>query len=59
MEGHREEARFFSLDDVVHTLRECDLDRNYDGRFENMLTFASMLTGISEHTLAGMMYDRR
>lgn len=48
-----------SLEDVVHTLRECQRDWKYTGRFEPMLAFASELTGISEDGLMEMMDGER
>lgn len=46
-----------SVNDVIHTLRECERDAKYEGRFEHMLTFASELTGISEDSLYESMYE--
>lgn len=46
-----------SVNDVLHTLRECDRNERFDSIFEHMLTFASELTGISEDSLSSSMYD--
>lgn len=45
-----------SVNDVLHTLRECDRNERYDGMFEHMLVFASELTGMSEDALLDSMY---
>lgn len=52
------EMNTISVNDVLHTLRECDRNEKYDGMFEHMLSFASELTGLSEDTLAGAMYPK-
>ena len=41
------ELNSISVNDVLHTLRECERNGRYEGMFEHMLTFASELTGIS------------
>ena len=48
-----------SVDDVLHTLRECERNVRYEGMFDHMLTFASELTGISEDTLYSSMYQEK
>jgi len=53
------DINIFSLNDVLHTLRECDRNARYEGMFEQMLTFASELTGISEDALVGSLYQNR
>lgn len=49
------ELMTISVNNVVHTLRECQRDWKYSGRFQPMLAFASELTGISEDGLMEMM----
>lgn len=53
------ELNTISVNDVVHTLRECARDSKYEGMFEHMLTFASELTGISEDTLSSSMHENQ
>ena len=48
-----------SIDDVLHTLRECERNERYEGMFEHMLTFASELTGMSADALSEAMYENR
>lgn len=48
-----------SVNDVLHTLRECERNERYEGFFNHMLTFASELTGLSEDSLYSAMYDDR
>lgn len=48
-----------SVNDVLHMLRELDRDGKYEGMFDQFLTFASELTGISEDTLAERLYEGR
>ena len=45
-----------SINDVVHTLKECDRDWKYTGAVEHMVEFASELTDISVDVLREMMY---
>lgn len=49
-------AAIISLDDIVHTLKECDRDWKYSNAVEHMLLFASELTGLSADALSCMMY---
>lgn len=50
------DERTISISDVLHTLRECNRNDNYESMFDHMLTFASELTGISEDQLCTLMY---
>lgn len=50
------EVHTISINDVVHTLRECDRNARYEGMLEHMLLFASELTGQSEDALLYAMY---
>lgn len=50
------DANTISVNDVLHTLRECERNERYDGMFEHMLAFASELTGLSEDALMESMY---
>lgn len=52
------ELNSISVNDVLHTLRECERNGRYEGMFEHMLTFASELTGISEDTLCSSMHEQ-
>lgn len=45
-----------SINDVIHTLRECDRNERYDGMIDQMLIFASELTGLSPDSLIEKMY---
>lgn len=53
---HDTDVTIFSIDDVVHTLKECDRDWKYNGAVEHMMLFASELTGLSVDALSNMMY---
>ena len=53
---HDTDITIFSIDDVVHTLKECDRDWKYSGAVEHMMLFASELTGLSVDALSNMMY---
>ena len=48
-----------SVNDVIHTLRECDRNARYEGMFDQMLIFASELTGLSPDLLMEKMYASR
>lgn len=47
-----------SVNDVLHTLRECDRNKQYEGAFKHMLSFSSELTGLSEDTLASAVHPQ-
>lgn len=53
------EASTISVNDVLHTLRECERDHKYERVFDHMLAFASELTGISVDTLSMAMYPKQ
>lgn len=53
------DADIFSINDVLHTLKACDLDSRFDGAFEHMVAFASELTGLSEDFLIDRIYEKQ
>lgn len=54
--GKDASVAIISIDDVVHTLKECDRDWKYSDAVEHMMLFASELTGFSIDALSEMMY---
>jgi len=52
------EMNTISVNNILHTLRECERDQKYEGMFDHMLTFASELTGLSEDALVDAMHPQ-